>query len=113
MRLRDRKLDVTGMNILSAVHDHIAGGDAQRGVRGGDFACGGGPLRSVLPGSGGRCPSQDCDNLVDRLGAEEDHNTNWNRVRFSGVVVPRVQQKAMISFFFTTQADPVLALIQL
>ena len=44
------KTDVMGMNRLSPVHNHVVGGDAQQGVCGGDFACGGGPVFSVLPG---------------------------------------------------------------
>ena len=46
------KTDTMGMSRLYAiqVHNHIPGGDAERGVCSEDFACGGGPLLPVLPG---------------------------------------------------------------
>jgi hypothetical protein len=37
VRLRGRTTNVLGLDRLSIVYDHAAGGDAQRGIRGGDF----------------------------------------------------------------------------
>jgi len=42
------KTDVMGISRLYAVHDHDPGGDAERGVCGGDLACDGGRLSYSL-----------------------------------------------------------------
>jgi len=45
------KTDTMGTSRLYAVHNHVPGGDSERGVCGGDFACDGRPkLQPVLPG---------------------------------------------------------------
>lgn len=49
--LCSRKTDVMGINRRYAVYYHTMGGDAERGIRGRDFACCGGPLCPVLPGA--------------------------------------------------------------
>jgi len=79
-----------GLNRLSAVHHHVASGDAHRGVRGGDFACGGGPILAVRPRGSA---SPDCDDPV--YNPETERDINWNCVEMSGAVplIQRVQQK--------------------
>ena len=49
LSLCSRKPDIMGMNRLFAVYFHVAGEDAERGIRGRDSACSGGPLFPVLP----------------------------------------------------------------
>ena len=49
LSLCNRKTNVMGMNKLYAVYFHVAGEDAERGIRGRDSACSGEPLFPVLP----------------------------------------------------------------